>query len=187
MLWEECGIPAFLQYRIVSTSHDYSKGSKQFLVLVVKPMLYFIIQLERVFSFSVESSRSAPCKVVFTAGSSEWDSAFGTAWDGVSWFYHLQSPSWLEFAEQSFPPCWEVCAGLQEGEADLLCRSCRTELFRTEFLISWLLKVFSSPVSRFTGCKVLLAPPLQLWNCSSTRATGESLEFGNIFCLSLYL
>lgn len=61
MLWEECGIPAFLQYRIVSTSHDYSKGSKQFLVLVVKPMLYFMIQLERDFSFSAESSRTAPC------------------------------------------------------------------------------------------------------------------------------
>lgn len=89
MLWEECGIPAFLRHRIVSTSHDYSKGSKQVLVLVVKPGLYFIIQLERVFSFSTESSRTVPCpdgRWCFTAGSSEWDSVFGTAWDRVPWF-----------------------------------------------------------------------------------------------------
>lgn len=74
VLWEECGIPAFLRYRIVSTSHDNSKGSKQVLVLVVKSVLYFIIQLERVFTFSTESGRTALCaggRWCFTAGSSE--------------------------------------------------------------------------------------------------------------------
>lgn len=46
LLWEECGIPPLLPHRILSTSHGYSKGSKQVLVLVVKPVLDFIIQLE---------------------------------------------------------------------------------------------------------------------------------------------
>lgn len=74
VLWEECGIPAFLRYRIVSTSHDNSKGSKQVLVLVVKSVLYFIIRLGRVFTFPAESGGSAPCpgaRWCFTAGSSE--------------------------------------------------------------------------------------------------------------------
>lgn len=130
----------FQQYRILSTSHEYSKGSKQVLVLLVKLVLYFTIQLERVLNFSTESSRTALCldgRWCFTADSSEWDSAFGTAWDGVSWFCHHQSPHWLEFAEsRAFLPAGR-CVGLQEGEAassalfapeaGLLRRSCRTE------------------------------------------------------------
>lgn len=93
VLWEECGIPAFLRYRIVSTSHDYSKGSKQVLVLVVKPVLYFIIQPERVFSFSTESSRTAPCP----AGRWCWFLRVGfCVWNSLGWDPLVLAPSKLE-------------------------------------------------------------------------------------------